>query len=80
MRTIGVQLKDLRVGQGISRVHLAQLVGVNVQTIGALERGRQSPSLDLAMRISSVLGLSVEAVFPPSTFGLPNDATSNGRR
>lgn len=59
----------LRAGQKMSRIELAELVGVNPQTVGALERGDHYPSLDLAMRICAVFGLPVEAVFSRTDFG-----------
>ncbi|RSZ61484.1 helix-turn-helix domain-containing protein [Corynebacterium hylobatis] len=45
------------------RVQLAELINVNPQTIGALERGDHSPSLDLVLRICETFGLPVEAIF-----------------
>lgn len=59
----------LRAERQMSRAELADLVGVNPQTIGALERGDHYPSLDLAFRICSVFGLPVEAVFSRKAFG-----------
>ncbi len=52
----------------MSRAALAEAVDVNVQTIGALERGDHYPSLDLAMRICDVFGVPVEAVFSRTEF------------
>lgn len=52
----------------MSRAQLAELIGVNPQTVGALERGDHSPSLDLAFRICEVFGLPVEAVFSREDF------------
>ncbi len=52
----------------MSRAALAEAVNVNVQTIGALERGDHYPSLDLALRICEVFGLPVEAVFSRNEF------------
>jgi putative transcriptional regulator len=42
---------------------LAELSGAHVQTIGALERGDQRPSLDLALRISAAFDRPVQEVF-----------------
>ncbi len=53
----------------MSRAALAEAVNVNVQTIGALERGDHYPSLDLAMRICDVFALPVEVVFSRKEFG-----------
>ncbi|WP_051461331.1 helix-turn-helix transcriptional regulator [Tomitella biformata] len=59
----------LRADRKMSRAQLAEIVGVNPQTIGAMERGDHSPSLDLALRVCEVFGLPVEAVFARSEFG-----------
>ncbi len=53
----------LRQERGISRKELADIIGVNFQTVGYLERGEYNPSLDLAFRISECFGLPVEAIF-----------------
>ena len=52
----------------MTRAQLAARVDVNPQTIGALERGDHSPSLDLAMCICEVFELPVEAVFSRKQF------------
>ena len=59
----------LRADRKMSRAQLAELVGVNPQTVGAMERGDHYPSLDLAMRVSEVFGLPIEAVFARTEFG-----------
>jgi DNA-binding XRE family transcriptional regulator len=53
----------LRAERNLSRQDLADAVGVNVQTIGFLERGDYSPSLTLALDLSEYFGLPVEAIF-----------------
>jgi DNA-binding XRE family transcriptional regulator len=58
----------LRAERRMTRVQLAELVDVNPQTVGALERGDHFPSLDLAFRICDVFGLPVEAVFSRTPF------------
>lgn len=59
----------LRAERKMSRAQLAEFIGVNPQTVGALERGDHYPSLDLAMRISDVFDLPIEAVFSRSELG-----------
>lgn len=59
----------LRAERNMSRAELAELVGINVQSVGALERGDNYPSLDLAFRICAVFDLPVEAVFSRTEFG-----------
>src|ERR1700761_619037 len=58
----------LRVERTLSRQVLARAVGVNPQTIGFLERGDYTPSLELAFKISRYFNLPVEAVFSPDPF------------
>jgi putative transcriptional regulator len=58
----------LRAEKKLSRATLAVSVGVNPQTIGFLERGDYTPSLELAFKIAEHFGLPVEAVFSPRPF------------
>jgi putative transcriptional regulator len=52
-----------RAERGLSRRALAEAVGVNPQTIGYLERGDYSPSLELAMKIADEFGVAIEHLF-----------------
>ena len=51
-----------------SRKQLAEIVGVNPQTIGFLERGDYKPSLELALKIAAHYGVPVEAIFSLEPF------------
>ena len=62
-RKIYNRIQVFRNERGLSRQELADLVGVNYQTIGYLEREEYNPSLDLAFRLAEVFGLPVEMVF-----------------
>lgn len=62
------RVRVLRVERDMTRAQLAEMIGVNPQTIGALERGDHSPSLDLAFNICEVFDLPVEAVFSRTEF------------
>jgi putative transcriptional regulator len=57
------RIAELRARAKLSRVELAERVGVNPQTIGYLERGEYNPSLALAFRFSELFGLPVEKIF-----------------
>jgi DNA-binding XRE family transcriptional regulator len=57
------RLNVLRAERGISRKDLADAVGVNFQTIGYIERGDYSPSLELALKIAGFFNVPVEMVF-----------------
>ncbi|MFC9788832.1 helix-turn-helix transcriptional regulator [Rhodococcus sp. NPDC127528] len=67
-RPIYNRIAVLRAERSLSRARLAELIEVNPQTVGALERGDHYPSLDLALRICEVFALPVEAVFARTAF------------
>ena len=56
------RVRVLRAERDMSRAQLAEAIDVNPQTVGALERGDHSPSLDLAFRVCEVFDLPVEAI------------------
>ncbi|MBE9480177.1 MAG: helix-turn-helix transcriptional regulator [Bacteroidetes bacterium] len=53
----------LRKERNISRKELAEIIGVNFQTVGYLEREEYNPSLDLAFKISEYFELPIELIF-----------------
>ena len=57
------RIAELREHAGLSRVELAQEVGVNPQTIGYLERGEYNPSLALAFRLADLFERPIEEIF-----------------
>lgn len=62
------RLAVLRAERGMSRLNLANAIGVNYQTIGYLERGEYNPSLHLAFQISDFFQLPIEAIFATRPF------------
>lgn len=48
---------------GMTQEALADRAGVTRQTILAIEKGNYSPSVGLALRLASILGVPVEALF-----------------
>ena len=60
----------LRAERGVSRQDLADVLGVNYQTIGFLERGDYGPSLKLAFAIAEFFKLPIEAIFATEPFRL----------
>jgi len=58
----------LRAEKGISRQELAEKVDVNYQTIGFIERGDYSPSLELAFKIAAAFGVGIATVFSDKPF------------
>jgi transcriptional regulator with XRE-family HTH domain len=57
-------LKLHRVRRGMSQAELAKLVGVSASWISLLERGLVDPKDDLAEKLSLVLGVGVEVLWP----------------
>ena len=57
-----------RVERGLSRKDLAAAVGVNPQTVGFLERGSYTPSVELALKLAASFNVPVEALFSLKPF------------
>ena len=62
------RLQLVRTERGLSRQELAEAADVNVQTIGFIERGDYSPSLELAFKLAHALETGIEQVFSDKTF------------
>jgi putative transcriptional regulator len=62
------RLAVLRAERGLTRQELAEAINVNYQTVGYLERGDYSPSLELAFRLSEFFELPIEAIFAREEF------------
>lgn len=61
---IGNHIRRLRFENGeMTQEALARSVGITRQTVIALEGGRYTPSLELAMRLAAVFGKKVDDVF-----------------
>ena len=54
--------------RSLSRQQLAEAVGVHYQTIGYIERGDYTPSLELVLRLARYFDLPVEALFSLDPF------------
>ena len=61
------RLKVLRAENDWTQAELADRIGVARQTIVALEKGKYSPSLELAFRLSKLFGKPVEDIFDPNS-------------
>ena len=62
------RLAVLRAERGLSRQQLADAIAVNYQTVGYLERGDYSPSLELAFRLAEYFDLPIESIFSREPF------------
>ena len=57
------RIKELRKDKKVTQDELAAAVSVTRQTIISLENGKYNASLQLAHKISSYFGLTIEEVF-----------------
>jgi len=57
------KIKIFRAMHNLTQEQLAQTIGVNRQTILAIEKEKYIPSLDLAFKISRYFGVNIEEVF-----------------
>jgi y4mF family transcriptional regulator len=59
---IGNTLKTRRKFLKITQEDLADISGISVRTLGAIEQGLANPELESLMKIFDVLGLKVEVM------------------
>ncbi len=64
--TLYNNLALLRMEHRMSQQDLARALDISDHTVAALERGEYNPSLALALRISQLFALPIEAIFFPS--------------
>jgi putative transcriptional regulator len=62
-RSIGNSVLEERTKRSLTQEALAQTVGVSRQTILAIEKGKYTPSVALALRIAHAFGVRVEDIF-----------------
>lgn len=63
------RIRNRREELKLAQVELAQLAGISRQALGAIETGRAVPSVDVALRIATALGVRVEDLFgEPATW------------
>jgi putative transcriptional regulator len=56
-------VRALRTARGLSQGDFGTVLGVSRQTVNAIETGRYSPSLPLAIQIARYFDVTVEEVF-----------------
>jgi putative transcriptional regulator len=61
--TMRNDVRALRTARGLSQGDLGSALGVSRQTVNAIETGRYSPSLPLAIQIAHYFDATVEEVF-----------------
>jgi len=62
-KLIGNRIKSLRRRKGYSQEKLAEVVGINAKYLSSIERGAENPTLDLFIRLSQGLKVSIYEIF-----------------
>jgi putative transcriptional regulator len=57
------RIAELRAAAAMSQAELGDRIGVTRQTVNAIERGKYSPSLEVAFKMARVLKVDLEMVF-----------------
>ncbi len=60
MKEIGEKIKQRRIKLGITQTVLAQLAGIGINTVVAIERGEGNPRLKTLEAIANTLGLKLD--------------------
>lgn len=53
-------LKQIRLNNGWTQQYVADYLGITKATYSNIETGKRNPSLDLALRIQKMFGVSIE--------------------
>ena len=61
-QNISHRIKSIRTKTGLSQEELGELVGRSVDTISAIERGKNFPNYETLNKLASAFGLSVETL------------------
>ena len=66
------KIRELRFKNAeMTQKYLAERVGVSRQTMNAIENGRHAPTVDMAIRIADVFGITVDELFDLDYDGKP---------
>lgn len=63
INNIGMKIRIERTKRRMSQEELAELANLSRPTIGAIERGENSPSVDTVEAIANALGLPLQEMF-----------------
>jgi transcriptional regulator with XRE-family HTH domain len=64
---VGQRLRELRAQQNLSVRSLAELSGLNFNTLSLIENGKSSPSVSTLQHLAGALGVPIAAFFETST-------------
>lgn len=60
---IGVRIKELRNKRGLTQEQLAEMMGINPKYISSIERGKENPTLDIFIKLSETMDVSIGNLF-----------------
>jgi transcriptional regulator with XRE-family HTH domain len=73
---VGRLIHDYRVSHNLSRQEMADLFGISLTTLNRIKSGELSANIDTVIRISSVLGVSIEELVGlPEVTAVPQAVT-----
>ena len=58
-RLLGKRISEIRKGQHLSQEQLAERAGISAQYVSNIERGKENPTLDLLLRLTEALRVSL---------------------
>ena len=58
-----IELKDKRIGKGLTQAQMAQILGVSRAFYGLIEKGNRQPTYGLAVKIASFFNAKPEDIF-----------------
>lgn len=59
---LGLRIKRLRSEKGLTQEKLAEALGISVEYVGKIERGKRTPSLDLVIAMSKFFHTSTDYI------------------
>lgn len=59
---LGLRIKSLRTEKGLTQEKLAEALGVSLEHIGKIERGKRTPSLDLVIAMAKFFHVSTDYI------------------
>jgi len=62
-KTLAVRIAELRTGQGMTQLQLAEASGLALQYLTKIEQGDRSPSLKTLVALASALGVPIVQLF-----------------
>ncbi len=74
------RVREQREARGLSQIALADRAGLTRQSVGAIEAGRATPAVDVALRLARALDCSVEFLFASADGAMVGTEAGDGTR